>query len=273
MARAPTRTPPSETSPETATEAPPATVPDPPSGAVVDEGAVWLPISEVRRWDKNPRINNAAVPKVADSIRRFGFAAPAIVWREAGRLIAGHTRMTALESILAVDPHFVPVYAPRGVTPGMMPVRFHPFASEAEATAYAIADNRLNEIAEWDKGLLGELLGALEAPLVELSGFTVDMPTFKAPFTPTLLGHGGTAAATEGEDGASQGSAPPDPPNRNNPPRDPNAVVIHYDLIFETVAQQDEWNEVLRRLRKTTPGDTHAARLLNALRKAPEQGV
>jgi ParB-like chromosome segregation protein Spo0J len=118
----------------------------------------WEPIDRTKPWDRNPRLNDGAVPKVAASIRRFGFVSPMVVWRSRRQVVAGHTRRKALESILAVDPTFVPKGAPRA---GVVPVRYHEFESDAEAAAYAIADNKLNEAAEWDTGELASLMGEI----------------------------------------------------------------------------------------------------------------
>lgn len=152
--------------------------------SVADSNARWVPLAEVHRWAKNPRINKDAIPKVAESIRRFGFVSPVIVWPAESRVVAGHTRVAALESILAIDPGFVPSGAPAGVLPGMVPVRFHAFASEAEATSYAIADNRLNELARWDTDLLPELLGGLDKDLAALTGFVVELPDMRSVVLP-----------------------------------------------------------------------------------------
>lgn len=111
----------------------------------------WVPIDALRPWEKNPRLNNAAIPRVARSIRRFGFVAPVVVWRGGDRIVAGDTRLKAMRSIHGEDPNFVPKGAPG---PGLVHVVFHEFESEAEANAYALADNRLNEIAEWDESML-----------------------------------------------------------------------------------------------------------------------
>jgi len=59
----------------------------------------------LRQWVKNPRKNNAAVRKVAESIKRFGFGAP-IVANRGGEIIAGHTR---LKAALALHLPIVPV--------------------------------------------------------------------------------------------------------------------------------------------------------------------
>ncbi len=122
--------------------------------------AYWVPVGEIQKWNRNPRRNAAAVPQVARSIRKYGFVAPVVVWQSRGQLVAGHTRIAALESIWAKEPRFVPRDAP-GV--GLVPVRFHEFTDDAEAAAYAIADNKLSEIAEWDEDQLGQIFAELKA--------------------------------------------------------------------------------------------------------------
>lgn len=163
-------------------------------------------MQSVTPWDKNPRRNESAIPKVAASIRRFGFTAPLLVWASEGRLIAGHTRLAALLSILAVEPGFVPKGAPAA---GVVPVRFMEFDSEAEAIAYTIADNRLASEAEWDLPALSGLVQELkltDPTLLDLTGF--DLPElepllrFNATFAPPSLRPDSPA----GGDGATEGS-------------------------------------------------------------------
>lgn len=135
--------------------------------------AEWVHWSTLKRWVKNPRKNAEAVPKVAAAIKRFGFVAPAVVWLEQDRLVAGDTRVQAMAALMQADPDFVPKGAPG---PGMMRVVHHSFASEADADAYALADNRLGELADWDPAGVNEILARLdqrdrvivgfEAPLV-----------------------------------------------------------------------------------------------------------
>jgi len=130
----------------------------PPTGSAVESAAEWVPLDRVKLWERNPRKNDPAVPKVARSIRRYGFVAPLVVWRSRDRLVAGHTRYRAMELLLREDPAFIPRGAPGA---GLVPVRFHEFLSEAEANAYAIADNRLAEEAEWDDAALADELAIL----------------------------------------------------------------------------------------------------------------
>lgn len=118
------------------------------------EAVEWVSVGDLIPWDKNPRVNAAAVGKVAESLRSFGFVSPVVAWRETRMLVAGHTRRLALLHLM--EQGIVPKGAPG---PGLLPVRFYDFASKHEAEQYAVADNKLGEIATWDEKALGALLG------------------------------------------------------------------------------------------------------------------
>lgn len=104
-----------------------------------------VPIDRLFCSPSNPRTNDSAVPHVAASLRRFGFQQP-IVARPSGEVIAGNTRLKAAQSLALTE---VPVAWFDG--------------SDVEATAYAIADNRTHEFAEWDNTSLSVLLETLRA--------------------------------------------------------------------------------------------------------------
>lgn len=137
--------------------------------------ATWRHISQLIPWEKNPRVNEKAVPKVARSIRRFGFPTVMTTRTETGELVAGHTRLLAMQAILAEEPEFTLADAPG---PGYVPVREHQFASDAEAHAFAVADNRLAEEAEWDDQRLhdvaAEVLASGEFDDINVLGFDDD---------------------------------------------------------------------------------------------------
>lgn len=132
--------------------------------AALEDG--WLPVESLTPWEKNPRVNDGpATAKVAESIQRFGFVAPIVIWRGANRMVAGHTRLKALKEILAKDPSFIPKGAPKA---GVARVVFHEFTSEDEADAYALADNKLGELAVWEDKSLALILEGLRARQVDL---------------------------------------------------------------------------------------------------------
>lgn len=118
--------------------------------------AEWMPLADLVPWPKNPRRNKAAIEKVAESIRRFGFATPIVARRANRMVIAGHTRREA-----ALLLHLERV-----------PVRLLDL-SEADAELLALADNKLGEIAEWDDTALGRVLADLKGTGLDLapSGF------------------------------------------------------------------------------------------------------
>jgi ParB-like chromosome segregation protein Spo0J len=119
--------------------------------------ASWVAIDALAPWADNPRINDAAVDKVAASIKRFGFGAP-IVAREAdGMVIAGHTRLKAARA-LGLD---------------RVPVRYLDL-DPADAKMLAISDNRVGEEASWDGALLVAQLAALDADALALGPLGFD---------------------------------------------------------------------------------------------------
>lgn len=100
-----------------------------------DVAAVFVPIGDLIPWDRNPRLNDGEpVARVAASIRRFGFTAPVVAWDAKRQIVAGHTRVKALQLLLSEDPAFTPAGCPG---PGLVPVRYHAFASQSEADAAA----------------------------------------------------------------------------------------------------------------------------------------
>lgn len=58
-----------------------------------------LPTIALVPWEKNPRKNDAAVDKVAQSIQELGFGAPIVAQAGTNRIIAGHTRWKAAQKL------------------------------------------------------------------------------------------------------------------------------------------------------------------------------
>jgi DNA modification methylase len=116
-------------------------------------------LSEVKPYDKNPRINDAAVDAVAESLRRFGFRQPIVVDAD-GVIVCGHTRYRAAHKLGLTE---VPVHVATDLTP-------------EQIRAYRIADNKTAELAEWNLDLLPiELAGLKDAGIDwSLLGFNTD---------------------------------------------------------------------------------------------------
>jgi DNA modification methylase len=92
------------------------------------------------------------VDAVARSIKEFGFRQPIVVDAESV-IICGHTRWKAAQKL---GLETVPVHVATDLTP-------------EQVRAYRIADNRLAELAEWDKNLLPIELEAIRADGTDLA--------------------------------------------------------------------------------------------------------
>jgi DNA modification methylase len=131
------------------------------------------PIDQVPIRDLHPNPKNARkhppgqIDLLAASICEFGFLIPLVI-DETGLVLAGHGRLEAAKKL---DFKALPC------------VRVD-HLSEAQKKAFALADNRIAELSEWDEDLLGEALEELsfEELDFEITGFdTVDMDRLLAP--------------------------------------------------------------------------------------------
>jgi site-specific DNA-methyltransferase (adenine-specific) len=114
-----------------------------------------IPIENVHAYENNPRKNDQAVDAVALSIERYGFKQPCVVDEEM-ILVVGHTRYKAA---LKLGLKTIPCVVAADLTP-------------EEVREYRILDNKLNELAEWDFGKLGEELDAM--PDFDFAEFGID---------------------------------------------------------------------------------------------------
>jgi len=123
-----------------------------------EAAATWTPVADLTPWEDNPRINDGEpVDAVAESIRRFGFAAPIIARKEDGMVIAGHTRLKAAHKL--------------GIE--KVPVRWMDL-DPADARLLALADNKLGEKASWDDDILAEIIRSIDEDDLLLAGFDAD---------------------------------------------------------------------------------------------------
>lgn len=137
--------------------------------------ATWVPLADLEPWTQNARQHtDSSTHKLAAGIRRFGFLVPMTAWRQESRIAAGHGRRIAMLSILAEDPEFVPRNAPPGVGPGMVPVMWEDFATEAQFKAFALADNRQAKNALDDHDAVADVLRELDEDGVDFDGMGFD---------------------------------------------------------------------------------------------------
>ena len=127
--------------------------------AMANRGDIqWVPVGNIQPYEKNPRDNTESIPKVAESIKEFGFLSP-IVCDGDGVILAGHTRYAASKKLGLTE---VPVLYAKNLSP-------------EKARAYRLADNKVSELSKWDDGFLMEELNALEAFDFDMADFGFDV--------------------------------------------------------------------------------------------------
>lgn len=120
-------------------------------------------IEDLKPYEKNPRKNDASVPKVMQSIKEFGFKVPLVVDKD-GVIVTGHTRYKAA---IKLGLKTVPCIIADDLTP-------------EQIKAYRLADNKVSEFSVWDYELLAEELGELDDMFdMEELGFNLDMEELK----------------------------------------------------------------------------------------------
>lgn len=116
----------------------------------------YWPLERLHLYEKNPRKNDHAVPKMVQAITEFGFRVP-ILAKSDGEIVDGHLRFKAA---VAMELEEVPVILADDM-------------SDAQITAFRLSVNKVAEFAEWDDLQVKADLEAL-AELdfdVELTGF------------------------------------------------------------------------------------------------------
>ncbi len=109
-------------------------------------------IDDIKPYENNPRNNDDAVDAVANSIKRFGWQQPIVVWKDMV-IVVGHTRYKAAKKLGLKT---IPVVVADNLT-------------EEQAKAYRLADNKTNELAEWNDDLLENELGSIDD--IDMSDF------------------------------------------------------------------------------------------------------
>lgn len=115
---------------------------------------VQMKLDDLIPYENNPRKNDNAVDKVAESIREFGFKVPVVVDKN-NVIVAGHTRVKAAEQ-LGLD---------------TVPVIVADDLNDEQIRAFRLADNKTAEFSHWDFTLLEEELEQIRNIDMEEFGF------------------------------------------------------------------------------------------------------
>lgn len=116
----------------------------------------YVPIGQLKPFDGNPRkISDKGLEKLQRSVEEFGFVNPILAQRGTNMIIAGHQRLKAAKAAGLKE----------------LPVVWLDM-DDMTAKAYNIADNRLQDEAEWDFEPLTDLLAELDDEFdLTLTGF------------------------------------------------------------------------------------------------------
>lgn len=102
---------------------------------------VYKGVGDLIPYEKNPRNNEQAVDKVANSIREFGFKVPIVVDKY-NVVVCGHTRLKAAKKLGLAE----------------VPCVYADDLTDQQIKAYRIADNKVSELASWDNITLAQEL-------------------------------------------------------------------------------------------------------------------
>ena len=114
-------------------------------------------LSTIRPYENNPRLNDAAVEYVANSIREFGWKQPIVIDRD-GVIVAGHTRYKAAQKLGLKT---APCVVADDLTPD-------------QVKAYRLADNKVAEMADWDFSALEEELAGIDLDMTDFGFFNLE---------------------------------------------------------------------------------------------------
>jgi len=182
-----------------------------------------FPIASLKPYANNPRTRTPGqIRQIANSIRTYGFTNPILI-DDNGVVIAGHGRVEAAK-LLGIE--------------SLPTIRLKDM-SEAQKRAYALADNKLAELAGWDPELL-----ALELRYIsELDiDFDVTATGFETAEIDLLLETGGT------DDKADEVVEPPAPGQTVTRPRDLWELGEHR-LLCADATEHESFELLLKRAR------------------------
>lgn len=125
-----------------------------------------LKLDLIKEYENNPRFNDEAVGKVAESIKEFGFKVPIVIDKD-NTIIAGHTRYKAAKE-LGLEK--VPCIVADDLTP-------------EQIKAFRLADNKVSEYSTWDEDKLYIELMELQTIDFNVESFGFESSNISTPTT------------------------------------------------------------------------------------------
>ncbi len=117
-------------------------------------------IAEIKPYENNPRNNDNAVDKVAESIKLFGFRIPVVLDKN-NVIVCGHTRYKASQKLGLKE----------------LPCTYAKDLSQEQINAFRIIDNKTAEYADWDYNKLAlEIEDVADLSDLDLNFFDLEAP-------------------------------------------------------------------------------------------------
>lgn len=115
---------------------------------------LFVKLEDLNPYENNPRNNENAVEYVKNSIMEFGFKVPIVIDRDYV-IVCGHTRYKAAQELGLKE---VPCIVADNL-------------SEEQIKAFRLADNKTQELAEWDWNKIGIEMDSITGIDMNLMGF------------------------------------------------------------------------------------------------------
>ena len=133
----------------------------------------YLPVTDLKPYENNPRINDDAVEIVASSIAEFGFKVPVVLDAD-NVVVCGHTRLKAAK-LLGID---------------KIPCVIAKDLSEEQIKAFRLVDNKTQELAEWDWNIIFDELDLIQSIDMNKMGFEQFLDDDKGQLKERKIGSG-----------------------------------------------------------------------------------
>jgi len=141
---------------------------------IPDQSAVWVPLSDVMTWKRNPNRHPAhQVTAIRRAMEVAGWTHPVELARVKGhtQLIAysGEGRLMAAKEGLRMNPSWSPKNPPDGYRPGLIRAVINEFDTIAEMEAQGIRANELARLSEMDRDGLSAIVSGMDEDLIDLT--------------------------------------------------------------------------------------------------------
>jgi len=121
-----------------------------------------VPVSKIKPYPQNANMHpDDQILLLAKLIHGHGWRRPITISNQSGFVVRGHGRLASAKKLEATE----------------VPVDYQDYESEELERADRLADNKIQELSEWDRDILKEEIGHLDSGILsemDLTGFDSD---------------------------------------------------------------------------------------------------